>query len=131
MIICAIVAFSQYKTSGAIFLGIVFLVTGLILPLSFFKNILDAIEKQIVFLKISEKRYVYTIDINSEGINIKLEKENLYFLWKNVYAIYSYKDNLYIYVNENQAFIILKEQCNMEQLQLFLVQNTNINVNKY
>ena len=115
MTISAIVCFIMHKTDGAVLLGSILLVIGLGMPIvyfaSFFLNLKEEIKKQ----KLSQGRYVYTINLDSSAIHVRNEKEEATYQWDKAYHAYRNYDAIYLYITSERAFILPSEKTDQDR----------------
>lgn len=101
---CCFVA-ARYKPQ-AVMIGVVLLVVGLLLPLSYFLSFALSVSGQTRALKPPFKAYTLTLTDEAEGLHITNGREQVRLPWNKVYGAYRLPGCIYLYAHPEKAFLL-------------------------
>ena len=104
----AAVCFIMHRVRGAVFLGIVLLVVGLGVPVTYFSTFFLSLRKQIRINRLERPREVYTLVLTEvpEGIHVENEAEAADYPWDKTFHAYRDREAVYLYMTPDRAFIL-------------------------
>lgn len=66
----------------------------------------NGLRQQITKFKLDNDVNVYTLQCDSNGVDIFNDKEKTRILWNEIHMLYIYKTNFYLYIAPQRAFIM-------------------------
>ena len=109
LIMCAFAALCYLMRTirqGAVLLGTVLLVIGLVLPIWYILAFFLSIRAQSKQLKLSTAPLAYTIGLSDEKVTVTIREERLDYGWDSLYLAVRLKHCAALYVGENQAYLL-------------------------
>ncbi len=79
---------------------------GALYIIGYFLIYQNGLRQQISRFKLDSDVNVYTLQCDSNGVNIFNEKEKTRILWNEIHMLYVYKTNFYLYIAPQRAFIM-------------------------
>ncbi|MDR2043515.1 MAG: YcxB family protein [Clostridium sp.] len=108
MLIFSFLAFSRVgKTQQAALLGGVLSGLGVLLPAAYFLNFYLSVCAQVKKLGLAVPRYAYTLWFDGEnGVSVSAGKEELFFRWNELFAVYRAARCIYLYTSPDRAYLL-------------------------
>ena len=115
-VICFLVA---GRKPGALMVGSVLLIVGLMLPLSYFLMFEMSVQTQAKELKQPRKAYTVTLTDQKDGVHIANAKEQVTLPWNKIYGAYRLPGCIYLYAHPTKAFLLPDGQASVTPDELF------------
>ena len=109
LIMCAFAAVCYLMRTirqGAVLLGTVLLVIGLVLPVWYILAFFLSIRAQSKQLKLSTAPLAYTIDLTDGAMVVTVRENQASYGWESIYLAVGLKTCTALYVGENQAYLL-------------------------
>ena len=107
------------RKPGAMMVGSVLLIVGLMLPLSYFLSFELSVRAQTKALKHPRKAYTLTLTDDKEGVRIENGKEQVTLPWNKIYGAYRLPECIYLYAHPTKAFLLPDGQASVTADELF------------
>lgn len=115
-LICFLVA---SRKPGALMVGSVLLIVGLMLPLAYFLTFELSVRGQARELKQPRKAYTVTLTDEKNGVHIANAKEQVTLPWNKIYGAYRLPECIYLYAHPTKAFLLPDGQASVTPDELF------------
>ncbi len=111
MLSAAICFLMKERAEQAVLLGGVLTGVAVIVPTVYFATFFHSITLQANAMKLRTPRLAYTVELGDtlEGIRITAPRESsspMAYAWKDIYMAYRRRGCIYLYVSQNQAFLL-------------------------
>ena len=107
------------RKQGALMVGSVLLIVGLMLPLSYFLSFALSVRAQTRELKQPLKAYTLTLTDEQNGVHIANAKEQVTLPWNKIYGAYRLPGCIYLYAHPTKAFLLPDGQASVTPDELF------------
>lgn len=104
--ISALVCFLMRKTPGSAALGSVLLIVGLGIPAAYFLSFFLSLRRQAKAQGLGEGKYVYTLELDDNGIAVDNSQEHTTYPWEQILHAYRNSTATYLYITPQRAFLI-------------------------
>lgn len=107
------------RKPGAMMVGSVLLIVGLMLPFSYFLSFVLSVRAQTQELKQPRKAYTVTLSDGEDGVRITNGKEQVTLPWNKIYGAYRLPQCIYLYAHPTKAFLLPDGQASVSPDELF------------
>lgn len=97
--------FMFHTRPGAMLLGTILIVVALGLPTVWILNFFLSIRRQARKQGLGGGKYVYTLNLEDQGLTVNNGQECALYFWKQIHA-YRTSNAVYLYVTSQRAFLI-------------------------
>ena len=113
------------RKPGALMVGSVLLIVGLMLPMTYFLSFALSVRAQTQALKQPRKAYTVTLTDEKDGVHIANGKEQITLPWNKIYGAYRLPECVYLYAHPTKAFLLPDGQASVtpDELFAFLVEH--------
>lgn len=94
------------QREGAALLGYTLLTVGLGLPLAYLLSYFLSLRQQIKRMDLKEEQVIYTLRLNSAGVQAISGEQKAFCPWEKLYMAYRVSDCFYLYVSRRQAYLL-------------------------
>lgn len=94
------------RQEGAAMLGYTLLTVGLGLPLAYLLSYFLSLRQQIKRMDLQEEREIYTLRLNSAGVQAASGEQKAFCPWEKLYMACRVSDCIYLYVSRRQAYLL-------------------------
>lgn len=94
------------RQRGAVLLGVVLLVVGLGLPLTYLLNFSFSLRRQVKRIDPRKEQIAYTLTLSPAGIHVAAGAETADYLWETVHMAYRVSGCDYLYVSAGRAYLL-------------------------
>ena len=107
------------RKPGAMMVGSVLLIVGLMLPLAYFLSFALSVRAQTQELKQPRKAYTLTLTDEANGVHVANAKEQVTLPWNKIYGAYRLPGCIYLYAHPTKAFLLPDGQASVTADELF------------
>ena len=107
------------RKPGALMIGSVLLIVGLMLPFAYFLTFESSVRAQAKELKQPRKAYTVTLTDEKDGVHVANAKEQVTLPWNKIYGAYRLPECIYLYAHPTKAFLLPDGQASVTPDELF------------